>query len=327
MELEQSKDAELYLFLSVDIIDSTKKKYSGTPYNQNWTQFFYSFFKEFPDIFNGCLLDVTKTIEDDGLQKKILINPWKYAGDEILFYIKIDQKRQVPCIVKAFRNALKEWEKEQLRKGQNTTESGESNKTEIKGCVWIGQFPFIDKRFTYSDDSDKNNKKTDFIGPSIDCGFRLGKYASKRGIIVSVEVIDLCRECSDIYNSIVFYKAEKLKGVGDMEYPIFNLLLNDQEKNIIEKHILQGTQGQLESFLDSYYTENESKYDGRISRINKDNREHLIQYLTRKTDDWQKKYENIEFSDESDSLPGNKQNNSNNNDLKNFVDQTINSST
>lgn len=325
MELEQSKDAELYLFLSVDIIDSTKKKYSGTPYNQNWTQFFYSFFKEFPDMFNGCLIDVTKKTEDDDLKKNILINPWKYAGDEILFYIKIEQKRQIPCIVNAFRNALKAWEKEQLRKLKSLN-LDESNKTDIKGCIWIGQFPFIDKRFTYYDDNDKNNKKTDFIGPSIDCGFRLGKYASKRGIIVSVEIIDLCRDCSEIYNSIVFYKAEKLKGVGDMEYPIFNLLLNDNEINTIEKHIIKATQGQLEGFLENYYIENESKYDGRISRINKDNNEHLIDYLTRKTVEWDKKYENIELSDKSDSLPA-KQKNKDDNSLEDFVDDTIKSST
>ena len=325
MELEQSKDAELYLFLSVDIIDSTKKKYSGIPYSQNWTQFFYSFFKEFPDMFNGCLIDVTKNTEDNDLKKNILINPWKYAGDEILFYIKIEQKRQIPCIVKAFRNALKAWEKEQLKKIQFLN-LDESNKTDIKGCIWIGQFPFIDKRFTYYDDNDQNNKKTDFIGPSIDCGFRLGKYASKRGIIVSVEIIDLCRDCPEIYNSIVFYKAEKLKGVGDMEYPIFNLLLNDNEINIIEKHIIKVTQGQLEGFLENYYIETESKYDGRISRINKDHNEHLIDYLTRKTVEWDKKYENIELSDKSDYLPA-KQNNKDDNSLEDFVDDTIKSST
>ncbi|MBO4705341.1 MAG: hypothetical protein J5647_06360 [Spirochaetaceae bacterium] len=324
--MEQSNEAELYLFLSVDIIDSTKKKYNQDGYNQDWTQCFYSFFKEFPEIFNALLVGSASSIKqkDCSFDKDIVINPWKYAGDEILFYICINQKRQVPCIVRAFKQALIEWKNQQDKK-KNGSKLG---KTEIKGCIWTGQFPFIDKRFTYYEESERI-VKTDFIGPSIDCGFRLGKYASDRGIIISIEVMDFCRQDSDLYNSFFFYKSETLKGVGNMEYPIFNLLLDDKYRNTIEKHIIQSTQSQLESFLNSYYEENERLYKGRVSRINKNTDEHLNDYLSKKLKEWEgdvKKTPSLSISDKENLLKPQVKNQANE-QLQSFVKEAVNNLT
>ena len=345
MHLEQSDEAELYLFLSVDIIDSTKKKYNQDAYDQTWTQYFYSFFKEFPDMFESCLSEIKKSIFDEEIDQDIIINPWKYAGDEILFYIKIEQKRQVPYIVTAFKKALIDWGKQQSEKkkkeidqdSNTVVQEKDQNKkkfveTEIKGCIWLGQFPFIDKKFTYyeEDNGEKGseNKKIDFIGPSIDCGFRLGKFASKRCIVISMEVMDLCIT-SELPLTFSFYKAEELKGVGNMEYPIFNLLLNRKDMNIIEDNIISHEKSTIKHFLDAYYKTNETIYEGRISRINRDDSEHLQAYLTEKTKEWrEKKYASIKISDDNTYLPEPIQNkdNKDSKDLNTFVQETINKS-
>lgn len=250
---------EIYLFLSVDIINSTLLKYNpkNGSENDNWYSLFTSFYKELPTTFSSFIQNSFKTF---GLKECPKLQIWKYAGDEILFYVNIRLKNEIPAVICSFERTLQEWY------------DPENNKdVHIKGCAWTGQFPFIDRKIIFSEELDKSgaNKRIDFIGPSIDCGFRLGKYANRNKIVLSVEVVDICRQCS--FQSLNFYyiKSENLKGVlGSLEYPIFVMLVGNANKTLEEKHLLSNCQqSNLENFITDYYRNFPDKYKNKVSRI------------------------------------------------------------
>lgn len=177
---------QLYLFLSVDIIGSTQLKYDPEK-PINWFNSFKAFYISFPDELKSKL----KLVYDlEGLtysEENLVV--WKYAGDEILLFSTITQKDEVPCIILAFRKTLEDW----------FAKSPE--KLKIKGSAWIGQVPFIDRKII-NIKKNTNNELPDFIGPSIDCGFRIGKYSSQTEISISIEVADLCNKFPDLQHNL-----------------------------------------------------------------------------------------------------------------------------
>ena len=201
MIIKDTDEPELYLFFSVDIIDSTTLKY-GTkdkPSLQNWYNSILTFYEEFPTQFQVALDSVTSIFH---LPSNIQLSTWKYSGDEILFFINIKNENEVPASIFAFERLLNEW-----------YDPTDVKQIHLKGCAWIGQFPFIDRRLSIKQSDTDQNSKLDFIGPSIDCGFRLGKYASRNQIVLSVEIVDLCRVCTDFSLNLYYLKSENLKGV------------------------------------------------------------------------------------------------------------------
>lgn len=262
---------EIYLFISVDIINSTLLKYpeNGSE-NDNWYSLFTAFYKELPSTFLSSIQNLFRTF---GLGECPKVQIWKYAGDEILFYVNIRIKNEIPAVIYSFERTLQEWY------------DPEDNKdVHIKGCAWIGQFPFIDRKIIFSEEINKADeaKRIDFIGPSIDCGFRLGKYASRNKIVLSVEVVDLCRQCSCQNFNFYYIRSENLKGVlGSLEYPIFVMLVGNANKSLEEKHLLSNCQqSNLENFIADYYRNFPDKYKNKISRIGYD----IESYLASKSE-------------------------------------------
>ncbi len=224
---------KIYLFLSVDVIGSTAIKYENkidSPDNLDWVTEIISFY----DVFSEALsekIEAKKRIYNLNNSDELIT--WKYSGDEILFYINISENDQILEVIDAFASTLEEM-----------ADPKKANKLSYKGTAWLGQVPFIDIEFT-----NNKTKLIDFIGTSIDCGFRLGKHASKIDLIVSMEIAYLCSisQC-EFKRGITFLKREKLKGVlGDFEYPIFAVklgikhpeqeLTNDSKSSIIKKYI------------------------------------------------------------------------------------------
>ncbi len=203
---------KIYLFLSVDVIGSTAIKYENkidSSENLDWVTEIISFYDVFEEVLSEKI-EAKKRIYNLNNSDELIT--WKYSGDEILFYINISEDNQILEIIDAFASTLEEM-----------ADPRKSNKLSFKGTAWLGQVPFIDIEFTNS----KNNNLTDFIGTSIDCGFRLGKHASKVDLIISMEIAYLysISQC-EFKRGITFLKREKLKGVlGEFEYPIFAVKL------------------------------------------------------------------------------------------------------
>ena len=252
---------QLYLFLSVDIIGSTALKYRKNP-KIDWYSVFTDFYVSFPDEFR---IHLQSEYEYNG---KLKYEPnnlvvWKHAGDEILFYAEITQEDEIPCIVTAFKKTLEDW-------------YSSKEKLDVKGCVWTGQFPFIDRKL-----EEESSIKVDFIGPSIDCGFRLGKYASKEEVAVSVEVADLLNGMSWLQSSLYYLKSENLKGVlGDTKYPVFVLKLAEAKTDEYDYLKTPCRQTDLDEYIAKYYFDMQKDFNGKVSRIEKD----IPSYLKAKED-------------------------------------------
>lgn len=245
-----SDKPQLYLFLSVDIIGSTAKKYD-TKNPIDWYGVFSDFYVSFPEEFRVNLKLEYEYNRKMGYSRDNLVI-WKHAGDEILFYAEITQENEVPCVVYAFKKTLEDW-------------YSAEDKLDVKGCVWTGQVPFIDRKLG------EENCGLDFIGPSIDCGFRLGKYASKNEIAISVEVADLLNGISRLQSSLYYLKSENLKGVfGEKKYPIFVLKLDGVKTDEYDflKNPCQKTT--LDDFIKRHYEGIEEDFKGKASRIKKD---------------------------------------------------------
>lgn len=262
-----SENPQLFLFLSVDIIGSTETKYNKKISIEEWYTSFTDFYVSFPEEFRNHLESEYKYQRIlNYFPEKLVV--WKHAGDEILFYIEITQKGELPCIVNAFKKTLEDWYSDEEDK------SDEENKMNVKGCVWTGQVPFIDRKIKEDDCN-----KFDFIGPSIDCGFRLGKHASKKEIVISVEVADLVNGVQNLQSSLYYLKSENLKGVlGDKEYPIFVLQLDVPKTNEYAYLKIPCIENNLDKYITEYYKEIAKDYEGMVSRID----ENIPDYLESK---------------------------------------------
>lgn len=243
------EEPQLFLFISVDVIGSTELKYSKDSPIDDWYNVFTDFYVTFPDEFRKHL--ETEYIYQGNLKysaKNLVV--WKHAGDEILFYLDITQQNEIPCIVTAFKKTLEDWYISE-------------DKLDVKGCIWTGQVPFIDRKI-----KEEDCNKFDFIGPSIDCGFRLGKYAAKEEIAISVEVADSVNGIENLQTCLFYAKAENLKGVlGDKKYPIFVLKLKDvktEEYAYLKTHCNETS---LNGYIEKYYSDMEKDFGGKVSRI------------------------------------------------------------
>ena len=243
---------QLYLFLSVDVIGSTALKYNKDSPIDDWYSVFTDFYVSFPDEFRTHLESEYVYNKQLNYSRDNLV-VWKYAGDEVLFYAEITQNDEISCILSAFKKTLEDW-------------YSSDNKLDVKGCVWIGQFPFVDRKI-----EEEGRKKFDFLGPSIDCGFRLGKYSSKDEIAISVEVADQIRNTTSLQSSVYYLKSENLKGVlGNKQYPIFVLKLEGAKTDEYDYLKTPCHPINLNNFITKYYEDMEKDFKGKVSRIEKD---------------------------------------------------------
>ncbi len=103
----------------------------------------------------------------------------------------------------------------------------------MKATVWTASFPIINKRIrvpiVLAKAGNKEKQLTDYLGPSMDIGFRLSKYSTKDLITISLEVaciLSLAKKSEKIFEEeeikIIHNKLEKLKGIyAGQPYPIF----------------------------------------------------------------------------------------------------------
>lgn len=245
----------IYLFLSVDIIGSTELKYNS---ETDWVNEIINFYSVFYETLTESIV-ITK--EYYKLKNHDKLITWKYSGDEILFYINITEDNEILSIMDAFAKTLGEM-----------AEPEKNNKLKFKGTSWLGQVPFIDIEFN------KDNL-TDFIGTSIDCGFRLGKFATQTDLIVSMEIAYIwsISTCSSSIH-VRFLRKEKLKGVlGNFEYPIFSIKLNinHPEKDLIDSCNKTNLKNYIETLIQSPELE---KYNGKVSLITKKLQDYLDEH-------------------------------------------------
>lgn len=261
-ELAKWDNYQLRLFFSADVVGSTAFKQMPEGGNggslgadPRWFEMVLSFYHQAEKAFSERWASYMRHLDgSDGTERWFGEAPevWKTVGDEVLFTKVVEHPMQAVIATHAWCHALEDMRR-QLK---------EKFKLDVKSCVWLADFPLHNQEVVLgyaqpgSDDDyialnrkalasfhngqtiDRRMMLRDFIGPSIDTGFRLGTFASPRKLIISLELAHLlateqayaesnpgwhAKGPSQIRKFIFRYEGKHpLKGViGGSPYPIF----------------------------------------------------------------------------------------------------------
>jgi hypothetical protein len=204
------------LFLSADVVGSTAFKQqneggeqASRPVDQTWLHVALAFYQNIEQRFRENWLEYTDSHPHAGRCLPLAAGEppelWKTVGDEVLFTKLIEQPQQVIFCLHAWAATILEIQAEMRSKHQ----------LDLKSCAWLTDFPIRNVEIALrhgvhesalapaEDDYFVNNQIAledyyrnraagrflrDFIGPSIDTGFRLSSFASSRKLILSVEL-------------------------------------------------------------------------------------------------------------------------------------------
>lgn len=215
-------EPKLRIFFSVDVIGSTEYKHNLKEDGiHQWLPFFENFYREFPIIFRAKIEE-----EETDIKKQDDFYPeiWKSLGDEILFVAELVSHRHASLLIRSFKRSLEDYNKKIIQSDLS-----------VKGTSWIAGFPVYNAELIFDSDKDSKEPKVDYIGPSIDIGFRLSKYSVETKMVISVDLAYLLLK--DIENKLVlvFEGRHKLKGVGgDRGYPLIYVIVDAVSPNAAE---------------------------------------------------------------------------------------------
>lgn len=135
---------------------------------------------------------------------------WKAIGDELVFVADIRNIEDVPLLVAGFRNATNGWNKQ--------NEEYESRGVTVKAAAWLAGFPVMNS--VIPGDSVTS---LDFLGTSMDIGFRLCGFATPRRFVLSIDLAYVLAVLGDsLTNWCRFLDKLPLKGVlKNRPYPVF----------------------------------------------------------------------------------------------------------
>lgn len=193
------------LFLSVDLVGSTAFKNtsensSGQRSGPPWANLFFAFYTGFPKIFGQGLGEEIEPLREE-LRPALV----KTIGDELLLQTRIRSSRDAVDVVRFFTKALAHYTKHNLA----------SDKLLLKGTAWIAGFPINNCRVAFE------SRPHDFIGPSMDTGFRISRHASPSKLVVAVDLALLLLSADRALDEMFFEGTETLRGVlGGRPYPI-----------------------------------------------------------------------------------------------------------
>lgn len=207
-----SKITGTYLFFSFDLVNSTTFKTK----NPDWPLVFDGFYEH-------CEKSVFNLIDRSQL--------WKRIGDEVLFYCPlISQDEITKCITSAYEVT------ENCIKWLNDMTKDRDRTLSIKATVWSA---FVEEIDPQSVDGQKiklnivikpksiHDAEIDFLGPDIDIGFRISRFAVPGKLVVDAKLAFLAskqkspRDKPSIADFLKIVTFEVLKGVWDgRRYPI-----------------------------------------------------------------------------------------------------------
>lgn len=221
------------LFLSCDLVGSTAYK-QGEGRAPGWARQFLEFYRDFPRIIGA--LSRNPNFVDPQFQL------WKVVGDEMIFTCVVRTEGDVANAVGIWIMAMRGYEEQTSKKDRMQTHGG----------AFIGTFPGPDSHvFIERDPSEESAQSQagavemneaakdtysadtflfDYLGPSIDTGFRVIAQSTARFFTLSVEVAWAIAEYQD--NNVApwgiralpldLIEWRELKGVWNARpYPIF----------------------------------------------------------------------------------------------------------
>lgn len=246
-DFEGLRTPSLKLFMSFDLIGSTAFKHSHnakTNFTEVWYEFFKKFYTEIPHYLakeykklSSVDIDFSTITKDTNLSSFTLPYLWKNLGDEMIYVADISDTKHVIYHIEAIQKAI-------VSHNKNL-----DTELKIQGTAWIAGFPVINAIIFDNEVCDiktsqteiVTNKEIDFIGPTIDLGFRIGKFSSERKLVLSTSLVflllneikqDSQNKFQDIF-TFYFDGLQNTKGIHNGEYPIIwidNMNGNDSKE-------------------------------------------------------------------------------------------------
>lgn len=202
------------LFLSVDMVGSTAFKASAPLRGPNgWLAIFKTFFVNFPLMLAGQI-----GFEFLDEQETPAVDVWKAMGDEVIFTAQPAGAEELTVFLRVLLRTMRLYERTHFS----------DRPLRLKGTAWLADFADYNIALEIPELSSSDvAPHLDFIGPDLDLGFRLSKYARPDSLVVSLDLIDLLLEATNVADVALFLGGhETLKGVMfERAYPI--IWLND----------------------------------------------------------------------------------------------------
>ncbi|UDL93669.1 hypothetical protein LGH83_13980 [Lichenihabitans sp. PAMC28606] len=272
------------LFLSVDLVGSTAFKLGrgadrakvSNPH-PIWVDEIRKFYRGFPATLTAKFRRLAETDKRADIQEKPPLI-WKTIGDEIVFCNKIEDIDHLSICINAFISTL-----DMHSKALETRRIEDAGKLPaglaVKGTAWIAAFPYpnisvsisqkirtlnLETTEEFEASAETNPQGYDFLGQSIDTGFRISTFSGIDRISISAELAYLLCDLAaggKLNVKLHYAGRETLKGVTTGKtYPITVL---DTERNPLRKSVkehektLMGVaetkNDQLKAFLAAYF--------------------------------------------------------------------------
>ena len=214
----------LKLFLSVDLVGSTKLKHdedvlstkvaieaSLEAVGAKWFTYLIDFYSGYEEIF---IEEWKRTFSKDGIAESHWSSSdtpslWKVNGDELIYVLTISHPGQIVCALVSWKNAL-------IRYRAHLHERNPA--LDVKATAWMAGFPIgnhevafwgdlsnaqpgapehagktgqyyrLSEWYKAQENGHKSEYVKDYIGPAVDTGFRIASFASPRRFPVSIEI-------------------------------------------------------------------------------------------------------------------------------------------
>jgi len=214
-----------------------------------WMTEMRRFYQRFPRLLRAQFDKEAKAANLVASARSSFPNTWKTVGDEIIFCCRVCRSDHLVCIMNAFIQALAEY-------GDVLEKNG--GHLDVKGTAWLAAFPSPNITVEMSSDDQRSFSifpdeqmesradiaphEFDFLGKSIDCGFRLGKFSSADKFALSVELaLALCEAAeSNGHRFIGVFNYDgrtELRGVlAGHPYPIVTI---DTQRSAMRRRVLK----------------------------------------------------------------------------------------
>jgi hypothetical protein len=200
--------------------------------------------------FHGDLFKVLEEVKEIDTQGGIDKYFWKAVGDELIYVFDIDSPEQIHHLVVSFLKVVRQYDSYQVAKDQVVR---------FKASGWTAGFPVRNRRIRFrgpklytADVTESANRKafatkecsgrdqcvrpedchrfteyqpekTDYLGPDIDAGFRIGDHAHPGIMVISMDLAEMLGRAPEHLQQVrgAMVGWEKLKGVWNgSPYPI-----------------------------------------------------------------------------------------------------------
>lgn len=237
------------IFLSIDAIGSTDLKSTlaqrgCTP--DVWANCFMAFlpevevmyWKKFVETVNQfcdinacdhkCVPTTDRRSPKHSSEKFQRAKVWKYIGDEVVLVAELSCPKLHPSLhVLALAETIKQFNINFEK--QPITIDDKEKKLQFKGTAWVAGFPVTNIEIILPG---IKSDVSDYLGPSIDLGFRLSKFASQERLVISASLAHLIVSGNYLSRAVpymgdatpavplCFGGAVEAKGVKDGKHPL-----------------------------------------------------------------------------------------------------------